>query len=177
MADDEKPKRSAGHSMAMRALEEARENAKAKGQFTGRGRRDPVRSTVRRRKGGWTAAGADHWDPQSLGSLISKVAKKQGWDDQVVFGRMQTRWPEIIGEGNAAHVVPEKLEDGVLYCRASSTAWATQMRLYQKQTLQNIAKAFGPNIVRRMRINGPAAPSWRKGPLHVKGRGPRDTYG
>ena len=90
---------------------------------------------------------------------------------------MQTRWPEIIGEGNAAHVVPEKLEDGVLYCRASSTAWATQMRLYQKQTLQNIAKAFGPNIVRRLRINGPAAPSWRKGPLHVKGRGPRDTYG
>ena len=26
-------------------------------------------------------------------------------------------------------------------------------------------------------ITGPVAPSWRKGGRHVKGRGPRDTYG
>jgi predicted nucleic acid-binding Zn ribbon protein len=26
-------------------------------------------------------------------------------------------------------------------------------------------------------VLGPTAPSWVKGPRHVKGRGPRDTYG
>jgi predicted nucleic acid-binding Zn ribbon protein len=35
----------------------------------------------------------------------------------------------------------------------------------------------GNGVVKRMRIQGPAAPSWRKGPRHVSGRGPRDTYG
>jgi len=161
--------------MARRALEEARAKAKAEGKNVGAGRRTAPQG--RRRKGGWTKSGADYWDPQSLGALISSVSKKEGWGDQVVFGRMQSRWAEIVGAQNAEHVVPEKLEGGVLYCRASSTAWATQMRLYQKPTLQNIAKAFGPNIVRRLKIDGPAAPSWRKGPLHVRGRGPRDTYG
>lgn len=168
---------SPGYDMARRALEEAREKAKASGRFTGSGRRDPLPAGKRRRKRGWTKPGQDYWDPHSLGDLIAQVAKKQGWGEQVTFGRLQSRWPQIVGEGNAAHVQPVRLEDGVLYCRASSTAWATQMRLYQRQTLQEIARIFGPNQVRRLRIDGPAAPSWRKGALHVPGRGPRDTYG
>ena len=43
--------------------------------------------------------------------------------------------------------------------------------------LRKIAAAMGPGQVRRLKIEGPAGPSWRKGPLHVSGRGPRDTYG
>jgi predicted nucleic acid-binding Zn ribbon protein len=31
--------------------------------------------------------------------------------------------------------------------------------------------------VTSLRITGPAAPCWRKGPRHIAGRGPRDTYG
>ena len=172
------PQRSAGHDMARRALEEARAKAQAEGRFTGKGRKNPVPGQQqRRRKRGWTKAGEDYWDPHTLGSLLGQLAQRQGWGEHITFGRLQARWPEIVGPDNAAHVQPERLEDGVLHCRASSTAWATQMRLYQRQTLQAIAKEFGPNCVRRLRIYGPAAPSWRKGPLHVSGRGPRDTYG
>jgi predicted nucleic acid-binding Zn ribbon protein len=32
-------------------------------------------------------------------------------------------------------------------------------------------------VVTRLRVQGPAAPSWVHGPRHVRGRGPRDTYG
>jgi predicted nucleic acid-binding Zn ribbon protein len=32
-------------------------------------------------------------------------------------------------------------------------------------------------VVKRLKVLGPAAPSWRYGPRHVPGRGPRDTYG
>jgi len=32
-------------------------------------------------------------------------------------------------------------------------------------------------VVNSLRITGPAAPSWKKGRLHIAGRGPRDTYG
>ena len=35
----------------------------------------------------------------------------------------------------------------------------------------------GHNVVTRLNIHGPAAPSWNKGPRRVQGRGPRDTYG
>jgi len=49
--------------------------------------------------------------------------------------------------------------------------------MMQRQILQVIAEKVGPNIIVELKIFGPRAPSWRKGPLHVKGRGPRDTYG
>ena len=40
-----------------------------------------------------------------------------------------------------------------------------------------IAAAVGNGVVTSLKITGPAAPSWRKGRLHIAGRGPRDTYG
>ena len=69
------------------------------------------------------------------------------------------------------------LQDGVLSIAAESTAWATQLRMLQSQILAKIAAAVGPGVVRQLKITGPAAPSWRKGERHIKGRGPRDTYG
>jgi predicted nucleic acid-binding Zn ribbon protein len=49
--------------------------------------------------------------------------------------------------------------------------------MVQKQLLATIAAAVGDKVVTSLRITGPTAPSWRKGPRHVSGRGPRDTYG
>lgn len=69
------------------------------------------------------------------------------------------------------------IKDKKLFITCDSTAWATNLRMMQKQILQVIAEKVGPDIIAELRIYGPQAPSWRKGPLHVKGRGPRDTYG
>ncbi|EUA43614.1 hypothetical protein I553_8692 [Mycobacterium xenopi 4042] len=65
----------------------------------------------------------------------------------------------------------------MLKISAESTAWATQLRIMQAQLLAKIAAAVGDGVVTSLKISGPAAPSWRKGPLHIAGRGPRDTYG
>ena len=35
----------------------------------------------------------------------------------------------------------------------------------------------GGDVVTKLRVVGPTAPSWKKGPRTVRGRGPRDTYG
>ncbi|EFV91949.1 hypothetical protein ES5_08306 [Dietzia cinnamea P4] len=129
------------------------------------------------RKRGWTGAGADPWDPQPLGRLVGQVAKKRGWDDKVATGRLFAEWGRIVGEDVSSHATPERLEEGILHVRASSTAWATQLRLMSADILRKIAAAMGPGHVRRLKVEGPEKPSWRKGPLHVSGRGPRDTYG
>lgn len=65
----------------------------------------------------------------------------------------------------------------ILAVKADSTAWATQMRLLTSQVLGRIDAEVGPGIVTELVVHGPAAPSWVKGKLRVKGRGPRDTYG
>ena len=69
-------------------------------------------------------------------------------------------------------------EGGELTVRADSTAWATQLRLLSSTLLGTIERTVGSDVVRSLRIVGPNAPSWKKGPRVVRdGRGPRDTYG
>ena len=166
-----------GYDIARQALEEARARARAEGRQVGRGRARPVGTGSRLRKRGWTGSGADPWDPQPLGRLVGQVARKRGWEHKVATGRLFAEWERIVGEDVAAHAEPDRLDDGILHVRASSTAWATQLRLMSADILRKIAAAMGPGQVRRLKIEGPTGPSWRKGPLHVSGRGPRDTYG
>jgi predicted nucleic acid-binding Zn ribbon protein len=58
-----------------------------------------------------------------------------------------------------------------------STAWATQIRLLAPTLLARLADELGAGVVRAVTVRGPSAPSWKKGLLAVRGRGPRDTYG
>jgi len=95
----------------------------------------------------------------------------------VAEGTVLGRWRSVVGDDIASHATPTRLSDGVLSVAAESTAWATQLRLVQAQLLAKIAAAVGDGVVKTLKITGPTAPSWRKGPLHVSGRGPRDTYG
>jgi predicted nucleic acid-binding Zn ribbon protein len=60
---------------------------------------------------------------------------------------------------------------------ADTTAWATQLRLLAPALVRRLNEELGAGTVTRVRVRGPAAPSWRKGGLRVIGRGPRDTYG
>jgi predicted nucleic acid-binding Zn ribbon protein len=103
--------------------------------------------------------------------------KTRGWErpraEATVFGS----WEKVVGSDIAAHCQPVKLDAGVLTVEAESTAWATQLRMLTGRLLQQIAAEVGHNIVTRLNIHGPAAPSWNRGPRRVQGRGPRDTYG
>jgi predicted nucleic acid-binding Zn ribbon protein len=105
------------------------------------------------------------------------MSLERGWSDRLAGGTVFARWAALVGAEVAEHARPMALRDGELTIQAASTAWATQLRLLQSQLLRQIAAGVGRDVVRRLRIHGPTAPSWRYGPRHVSGRGPRDTYG
>ncbi|WP_280382788.1 DUF721 family protein [Nocardia wallacei] len=168
-----------GVDLARRAREEARAAAKTSGKAVGQGRASPRKGGVRalRRRSGWSGARPDERDPQRLSTLAGALAKSRGWSGKVAEGMVFGRWASVVGEDVAAHATPVSLTDGVLSIQAESTAWATQLRMLQAQILAKITAAVGQGVVTSLRISGPAAPSWRKGERHIKGRGPRDTYG
>lgn len=114
---------------------------------------------------------------ETLGSILSKEIQSRGWGKDIAAGWVTSHWEELVGPKIAQHAKVEMIKDKKLFITCDSTAWATNLRMMQKQILQVIAEKVGPNIIVELRIYGPKAPSWRKGPLHVKGRGPRDTYG
>ncbi|MFP1155214.1 DUF721 family protein [Mycobacterium sherrisii] len=167
-----------GIDLVRRALDEARAAARAQGKDAGRGRGSgmtPRRVAGRRRS--WSGPGPDIRDPQPLGRLTWDLAKKRGWSGRVAEGTVFGHWAAVVGQQIADHATPTALHDGVLSVAAESTAWATQLRMIQAQLLAKIAAAVGNGVVTSLKITGPAAPSWRKGPRHISGRGPRDTYG
>ncbi|MGS2618502.1 DUF721 domain-containing protein [Micromonospora sp. LZ34] len=130
-----------------------------------------------RRLRGYSGPGPDPRDPQPLGAVLDRLVKARGWQQPAAEATVFGAWERVVGAEVAQHSRPVKLEEGELTVEARSTAWATQLRLLAGSLLQQIGREVGHNVVRKLHIHGPAAPSWSRGPRRVRGRGPRDTYG
>jgi len=166
-----------GADLARSALEAARVSARASGRGRSAVRRVPGGGRGVRRRRGWSGPGADDRDPQPLGRLASGLVNDRGWGDRIAGATVFGRWAQLVGEEIAEHATPVSLRQGELLVQASSTAWATQLRLLQRQLLGRIASGVGRGVVTKLRVQGPAGPSWKHGIRTVRGRGPRDTYG
>lgn len=159
---------------AAAALARAREAARAKGLRPGSA---PMRRRRRTQDASYSTSKRDGRDPLLLGEQMDKLLLDRGWNVDVSAGAVMGRWAVIVGPDVAAHSTPVTFEDGVLVVRADSTAWATQLRHMSSMLLGRLEAEAGPGVVLTLRIVGPSAPSWRKGPRRAAGPGPRDTYG
>lgn len=112
-----------------------------------------------------------------LGAVLSKEIEDRGWEHDLAAGWVTNHWAELVGEKIAQHTTIKMIKDKKVFIACDSTAWATNLKYMQPTILQKIAEKVGPDVIVALRIYGPQTKSWRKGPLHVKGRGPRDTYG
>ncbi|WP_370588975.1 DciA family protein [Pseudonocardia sp. C8] len=167
-----------GADLARDALRAAREASARKAEERAEQARPKLRVVSgkgKRRR--WSGAGPDDRDPQPFGRVVSRVSMDRGWSSRLTDATVLGRWAQLVGSDVADHCTPVSLRDGELTLQAESTAWATQLRTLQRQLLTRLAAAVGPDVVRRIRVVGPSGPSWRHGPRHVRGRGPRDTYG
>ena len=153
--------------------------ARARGAARAKGLRPGLRPTRRRRPGdGLVPRTGDDRDPLLIGDQMDRLVADRGWRVDVAVGSVMGRWAEIVGPGVAAHSTPVSFECGVLTVRADSTAWAHQLRLLSSSLLARVAAEIGPDAVAELKVVGPSAPSWSRGPRRASdGRGPRDTYG
>lgn len=125
----------------------------------------------------YSGAGPDARDPQPIAASVDDLVSERGWSEPIAVGGVEGRWPQIVGADIAAHCVPEEFEAGRLTVRTDSTAWATQVRMLVPTLLARLNDELGAGTVTHLHVLGPHGPSWKKGRLRVKGRGPRDTYG
>jgi len=110
---------------------------------------------------------------QSLEHLFGEF----NWTADLEKASLFADWHEVVGFASANASFPEELKGTQLIVRCKSTAWATQMRLLETQVLEKLRAVHPKLIVDQVMFLGPNAPSWKKGPRSVPGRGPRDTYG
>jgi predicted nucleic acid-binding Zn ribbon protein len=133
----------------------------------------------RRRPRGTTSSGAqpDDRDPQSLDVSLERFVGEQGWETELRVHGVFARWSALVGRDVAEHAHPESFAEGRLVVRTDSTAWATQMKMLAGDLLRRLNEVLGDGTVTVIDVAGPRGPSWSRGRLRVKGRGPRDTYG
>lgn len=104
--------------------------------------------------------------------------EQAGWATDLRVQGIFGRWSELVGSEVGDHAQPVSFRDGVLLVRTDSTAWATQLTLLAPTVVRRLNEELGEGTVIRLEVQGPHAPSWRKGRLSARdGRGPRDTYG
>jgi predicted nucleic acid-binding Zn ribbon protein len=165
----------AGPELARAVLDAALSKRRASQQAPRR--RTGTGEDAGRRLRGYSGPGPDPRDPQLFGVMLERIMKQRGWQKPAAEAKVFGAWEKVVGADVAKHSRPLKLDAGVLTVEAESTAWATQLRLLAGNLLKRIAAEVGHNVVTKLNIHGPAAPSWNKGPRRVQGRGPRDTYG
>ncbi|MGV9557208.1 DUF721 domain-containing protein [Streptomyces sp. NPDC003401] len=172
--EPEKAPEPSGVDLARVALRAARAQARARG--------DAVQQKKQARRGGGLRSGAraDGRDPMALGAAINRLLTERGWEAPAAVGGVMGRWPRIVGEDVAKHCEPERYDEDerVLFVRCDSTAWATNLRLLAPTLVARLNEDLGHGRVRQIRVQGPAGPARRYGPLRAPGsKGPGDTYG
>lgn len=144
------------------------------GDGQSRGRDARRRSVVE--PGSTSAFGAGR-DERGIGEVLDALTARLGWDSPLARSDLLSSWSRVAGDETAEHSTPASIDDGVLTVRCDSTAWATQLRLMRSQITTRIAAEYPDAGIESIRFEGPGAPSWKRGPKSVPGRGPRDTYG
>lgn len=99
--------------------------------------------------------------PQPLGDIFSKFLAQRGWKEPVAVGSVLADWSSIVGPQIAENTEVESFENARLILRASSTAWATQLRLLTPQLMHKFNEVLGPGVITRLEIKGPASGKYR----------------
>ncbi len=142
----------------------------------GSSRSSDARKRTKREPGSSAPFGSGR-DPEGLGSVVDALTVRLGWNSPLAQSELLASWAEIAGIETAEHSTPIAIDEGVLSVKCDSTAWATQLRLMRVQLMTSIAARYPDAGIQSVRFEGPGAPSWKRGPRSIPGRGPRDTYG
>jgi len=116
-------------------------------------------------------------DPYGMEDILETLSARMGWNSPMARADLLASWSDLAGAETAEHSTPVSIEDGVLLVSCDSTAWATQLRLMRGYITTQIAQRYPDAGIMSVKFEGPNAPSWKRGPRSIPGRGPRDTYG
>lgn len=91
-------------------------------------------------------------DPRQVRDELRRLIADRGWAQRVEAARVHTEWQEIAGEQLARHTEPVRLHGGVLVVRASSPAWATQVRYLARELAARANAVLGEGQVRQVTL-------------------------
>ena len=79
--------------------------------------------------------------------ILQGVARRQGFDIKLVEYRLQSRWPEVVGEVLAAHTSPSRIKFRKLYITVENSMWLHQLTFLKGAILEKIHSEIGQGLL------------------------------
>lgn len=92
-------------------------------------------------------------EPAGVGDVLDAVLAGRRWRSGLLLGRLTRAWESVVGERLARETSPARLEEaGTLVVRASSAAWAAQVRFLSAELAARANGVLGARAVRDVRV-------------------------
>lgn len=89
---------------------------------------------------------------EDVEKTVLKMIGSQANQNQYSLFKMKACWKEIIGNNNAKHCGPVKLERRILTLQVDSSVWANQFLYYKNQFIQRINTFIGTDYVKDIKF-------------------------
>jgi hypothetical protein len=84
---------------------------------------------------------------------VAGVLKRMGLVNESWSAGIADEWPALVGRQVSQHSRPGALQGAELTVYVDSSVWLNELKRYGMQTmLKNIQERFGPNRVRKLRL-------------------------
>jgi len=89
---------------------------------------------------------------EDVEKTVLKMIGSQANQNQYSLFKMKACWKEIIGNNNAKHCGPVKLERRILTLQVDSSVWTNQFLYYKNQFIQQINTFIGTDYVKDIKF-------------------------
>jgi hypothetical protein len=90
--------------------------------------------------------------PRPVSDSLEAVARNLGGAGGPALVDLLSRWPEVVGEGLAAHCWPVSLRSGTLTIAADESAWGAQLGWLEADLRRRLDDAIGAGTVTRIAV-------------------------
>jgi predicted nucleic acid-binding Zn ribbon protein len=91
--------------------------------------------------------------PLPIGSILDGLLDSGPWPTGLALGELARRWDDVVGEALGRETAPVRLTSGVLSVRASTAAWAAQVRFLAGRLAENANDVLSRAIVREVSVH------------------------
>jgi predicted nucleic acid-binding Zn ribbon protein len=89
---------------------------------------------------------------QPIGSVLDSLAVGRSLASGMALGQLGRQWAAVVGDRLARECSPAGLEGGSLLVRASSAAWAAQVKFLAGEVRDRANQVLGVAAVREVRV-------------------------
>ncbi|MFN4854445.1 MAG: DUF721 domain-containing protein [Bacteroidota bacterium] len=89
---------------------------------------------------------------ESIGKVLSRLTKENGWDDKLIEARILSSWHELFGPHISKHTLSVRIKDGLLVVSVSVAAMRQELWYAREQMRTRINEHLGFEYVQSLEI-------------------------